>query len=123
MDLSTSTGPQFEALSKLDTPLLLFQRPLTSWAFMNFSEFIRRGKKADMINSSKYCDLVPHLYMLRAMRHVANSKILVVRPGEANPAAFQPWTEQFGTRVELPPYQEFKEAYGDRRPASPRGGR
>ena len=45
------------------------------------------------------------------MRHVANSKILVVRPGEANPAAFQPWTEQFGTRVELPPYQEFKEAY------------
>jgi len=111
MDLSTSTGPQFEALSKLDTPLLLFQRPLTSWAFMNFSEFIRKGKRADMINSSEYADLVPHLYMLRAMRHVANSKILVVRPGEANPAAFQPWTEQFGTRVELPPYQEFKEAY------------
>lgn len=111
MDLTTSTGPQFEALSKIDIPLLLFQRPLTSWAFMNFSDFIRKGKKADMINSSEYADLVPHLYMLRAMRHVANSKILVVRPGAANAAAFQPWTDQFGTRVELPPYQEFKDAY------------
>jgi hypothetical protein len=111
MDLTTSTGPQFEMLSKLEKPLLLFQRPLTSWAFMNFSEFIRQGKKADMINSSDYSDLVPHLYMLRAMRHVANSKVLVVRPGAPNPAAYQPWTDQFGTRVELPPYQEFKDAY------------
>lgn len=111
MDLTTSTGPQFEALNKLDTPLLLFQRPLTSWAYMNFSEYIRKGKRADMINTSEYSDLVPHLYMLRGMRHVANSKVLVVRPGEANLAAYQPWTEQFGTRVELPPYQEFKDAY------------
>lgn len=111
MDLTTSTSPQFETLSKLDTPLLLFQRPLTSWAFMNFSEYIRQGKKADMINSSEYADLVPHLYMLRAMSHVANSKVLVVRPGEGDPTAYRPWTEQFGTRVELPPYQEFKEAY------------
>ncbi|MBL0159664.1 MAG: hypothetical protein IPP47_21550 [Bryobacterales bacterium] len=111
MDLTTSTGPQFEALSKLDKPLLLFQRPLTSWAFMNFSEFIRQGKRADMINSSDYSDLVPHLYMLRAMHHVANSKILVVRPGSGNAAAYQPWTDRFGTRVELPAYQEFKDAY------------
>lgn len=111
MDLSTSTGPQFEALSKLETPLLLFQRPLTSWAFMNFSDYIRKGKRADMINSSEYADLVPHLYMLRAMRHVGRSKILVVRPGEANPAAYQAWTDQFGTKVELPAYQEFKDAY------------
>jgi L-fucose isomerase-like protein len=98
-------------LSKLDKPLLLFQRPLTSWAFMNFSEFIRQGKRADMINSSDYSDLVPHLYMLRAMHHVANSKILVVRPGSGNAAAYQPWTDRFGTRVELPAYQEFKDAY------------
>ncbi len=111
LDLTTSTGPQFQALDKLDTPLLLFQRPLTSWAYMNFAEYIRKGKKADMVNSSDYNDLVPHLHMLRAMHHVANSKILVVRPGEPKPAAFEPWTNEFGTRVELPPYQEFKEAY------------
>lgn len=111
MDLSTSTGPQFEALNKLDKPLLLFQRPLTSWAFMNFSAYIRKGKRADMINSSEYADLAPHLYMLRAMRHVAHSKVLVVRPGEPNPANYQSWTAQYGVRVELPPYGEFKEAY------------
>lgn len=111
MDLSTSTGPQFEALSKLDTPLLLFQRPLTSWAFMNFSDYIRRGKRADMINSSEYADLVPHLYMLRAMRHVAKSKVLVVRPPVTGAAPYQAWSEQFGTRVEMPPYAEFREAY------------
>ena len=111
LDLSTGAGPQFEALSKLDKPLLLFQRPLTSWAFMHFSAYIRQGKRAGMINSSEYADLVPHLYMLRAMRHVSRSKVLVVRPGEPDPAPYQPWTAQYGVRVELPPYQEFKDAY------------
>ncbi len=110
LDLTTSTGPQFQALDKLETPLLLFQRPLTSWAFMNFAGYIQKGKKADMVNSSDYNDIVPHLYMLRAMHHVANSKVLVVRP-EANASAYQAWSDQFGTRVELPPYEEFKEAY------------
>lgn len=110
LDLTTSTGPQFQALDKLETPLLLFQRPLTSWAFMNFAGYIRQGKKADMVNSGDYNDLVPHLHMLRAMHHVANSKILVVRP-DSNAAAYQGWSDQFGTRVELPPYEEFKEAY------------
>lgn len=112
LDLTTSTGPQFKALDQLDVPLLLFQRPLTSWAFMNFAGYIQKGKKADMVNSSDYNDLVPHLHMLQAMHHVANSKILVVRP-DANSAAYQAWTEQFGTRVELPSYEEFKEAYQD----------
>ena len=30
MDLSTSTGTQFDTLTKMETPLLLFQRPITS---------------------------------------------------------------------------------------------
>ena len=111
LDLTTSTSSQFEALDKLDTPLLLFQRPLTSWAFMNFAGYIQKGKRADMINSSEFADLIPHLHMLRAMHHVANSKVLVVRPGSPNPAGYQAWTDQFGTKVELPPYQEFKDAY------------
>ena len=111
LDLTTSTSSQFQALDKLDTPLLLFQRPLTSWAYINFAGYIQRGKRADMINSSDYADLVPHLHMLRAMHHVSNSKILVVRPGTPNPAGYQPWTGQFGTQVELPPYQELKDAY------------
>jgi hypothetical protein len=81
LDLTTSTSSQFEALDKLDTPLLLFQRPLTSWAFMNFAGYIQRGKRADMINSSEFADLIPHMHMLRAMHHVANSKLLVLRPG------------------------------------------
>lgn len=111
LDLTTGTGAHFEALDKVEAPLLLFQRPLTSWAYMNFAEYIRKGKRADMVNSSDYNDLVPHLYMLRAMHHVANSKVLVVRPGESNASAYAAWTEQYGTRVELPPYQELKEAY------------
>jgi hypothetical protein len=111
IDLTTSTGPQFQALDKLDLPLLLFQRPLTSWAYMNFAEYMRQGKRADMINSSDYSDLVPHLHMLRAMHHLRHSKILVVRPAGAGAGAFEPWTAQFGTQVELPAYQEFKEAY------------
>ena len=111
MDLTTSTNTQFQALDKIETPLLLFQRPITSWAYMNFAGYIQKGKRADMINSSEYADLVPHLYMLRAMHHVANSKVLVVRPGAVAPDAYQPWTDKFGTQVELPPYKEFKDAY------------
>ncbi len=110
MDLSTSTNSQFEALTKMETPLLLFQRPITSWAFMNFADYIRKGKKADMVNSSEVSDLIPHLHMLRAMHHVKNSKILVVRP-KANAASYEPWTRQFGTQVAVPPYQELKDAY------------
>jgi len=110
MDLTTSTGPQFQALDKMETPLLLFQRPLTSWAYMNFAEYIRKGKKADMVNSSEYADLVPHLHMLRAMHHMRHSKVLVVRPAGASRAAYEPWTRQFGTAVDLPPYQDFKAA-------------
>ncbi len=109
MDLTTSTSPQFRMLDKLETPLLLFQRPITSWAYMNFAEYIRQGKKADMVNSSDYSDLVPHLHMLYAMHHLRNSKVLVVQPG-ADRAEFTPWTRRFGTAVELPSYQEFKAA-------------
>lgn len=112
LDLTTSTNHHFQALDKLDTPLLLFQRPLTSWAFMNFADYIRKGKRADMINSSNYNDLLPHMHILRAMHHVANSKVLVVRPG-AEPSPYAPWTEQYGTRVETPAYQEFKDAYDE----------
>jgi hypothetical protein len=117
LDLSTSTGPQFQALDKMETPLLLFQRPITSWAYMNFAEYIRKGKKADMITSSDYADLVPHLNMLKAMHHVRQSRILVVRPGPVNAAAYEPWTRQFGTQVALTPYQDFQAAYKDVDPA------
>lgn len=110
LDLTTSTSSQFEALDKLDIPLLLFQRPLTSWAFMNFAGYIQKGKRADMVNSSEYADLIPHLHMLRAMHHVANSKVLVVVPGAPSAASFQGWTDQFGTKVEFPSYQEFQDA-------------
>ena len=111
MDMTTSTATQFKALDKLETPLLLFQRPLTSWAFINFSDYIRRGKRADMINSSDFADLVPHLYMLRTIHHLKHSKVLVVRPAGASKATYEPWTQQFGTAVELPAYAEFKAAY------------
>ncbi|MCX6620399.1 MAG: hypothetical protein NTY38_04860, partial [Acidobacteria bacterium] len=111
LDLTTSTSSQFQALQKMETPLLLFQRPLTSWAFMNFAEYIRKGKKADMINSSDFSDLVPHLYMLRTIHHLRHSKILVVRPGAAARDTYEPWTRAFGTAVELPPYAEFKAAF------------
>jgi hypothetical protein len=111
LDLTSSTAPLFETLDKIQTPLLLFQRPLTGWSYLNFAGYIQKGKRADMINSSEYADLVPHLYMLRAMHHVANSKVLVVRPGTPNTSPYQPWTERFGVSVELPPYQEFKDAY------------
>lgn len=111
MDLTTTTTTQFEALDKLDVPLLLFQRPITSWAFMNFAEYIRKQKKADMVNSSEFSDLVPHFYMLRSIHHLKNSKILVVRPGPANRAAYEPWTRHLGTQVSLPAYQDFKDAY------------
>lgn len=111
MDLTTSTDPQFQTLERLEIPLLLFQRPITSWAFMNFSDYIRKGKKADMVNSSEYADLVPHLYMLRAMRHMRNSKILVVRPPSADRVGYHAWTQRFGTTVELPSYQDFQAAY------------
>jgi hypothetical protein len=110
-DMSTSTGAQFEALDRMETPLLLFQRPLTSWAFINFSAYIRKGKKADMINSSDFSDLVPHLYMLRALHHVKNSKVLVVRPSPVSDDSYTAWTRAFGTTVELPSYAEFKAAY------------
>jgi hypothetical protein len=78
---------------------------------MNFAGYIQRGKRADMINSSEFADLIPHMHMLRAMHHVANSKLLVLRPGSPGAAAYQGWTDQFGTKVELPSYQEFKDAY------------
>jgi L-fucose isomerase-like protein len=78
---------------------------------MNFSDYIRKGKRADMINSSDFGDLVPHLHMLRAMHHVRHSKILVVRPEPANRTAYEPWTKQFGTQVALPAYRELKAAY------------
>jgi L-fucose isomerase-like protein len=48
--------------------------------------------------------------MLRAMHHVANSKVLVVVPGAPSAASFQGWTDQFGTKVEFPSYQEFQDA-------------
>lgn len=113
LDLTTSTGPQFEALDKLDLPLLLFQRPLTSWAFMNFAEYLRKGRKADMLNTGDFAGLVPHMYMLRSIHHLRNSKVLVVRDGKADPAAYEPWTRQFGTQVALPSYAAFKAAYDE----------
>lgn len=111
LDLTSSTAPLFDTLDKIETPMLLFQRPLTGWSYMNFAGYIQKGKRADMINSSEFADLIPHLYMFRAMHHMRNSKVLVVRPGNPNPASYQPWTEHFGTAVELPPYREFKDAY------------
>jgi hypothetical protein len=111
LDLTSNTPSQFEALDKIDTPMVLFQRPLTGWAFMRFASYIQKGKRADMINSSQYADLVPHLHMFRAIHHLANSKVLVVRPGSQDDSSFQPWTEQFGTRVEFPAFQELQEAF------------
>lgn len=111
LDLTSSTSPLFDTLDKVETPMVLFQRPLTGWSYLNFASYIQNGKRADMINSSEYADLIPHLYMFRGMHHMRNSKVLVVRPGTPNPTSYQPWTEHFGTAVELPPYQEFKDAF------------
>lgn len=113
LDLTANTRPHDEALAKLDKPMLAFTRPLTGWAFMSFARFIQQGKRADMVASSDYNDLAPFLPLLKTIHHLKHSKVLLVRQGASAGELAAGFTKQFGTQIQLTPYQALKAAYDE----------
>jgi hypothetical protein len=108
LDLTSSTDPILQALGKVDTPKLLFTRPITGWSFMNGARWIQGGLKADMVASSNYEDLVPLFPMLRAIHHLKHSKVLVINNSRSGGKEF---TAQFGTEMAYPAYADLKAAF------------
>lgn len=114
LDLTASTGQMTKALGEMDVPKLLFTRPITGWAYMTFAAWIQQGKKADMIASSDFNDLEPHLPLLRTIHHVRNSKVLIVRPESSyGREAAQGYATHFGTAMSFPTYEELKALYNE----------
>jgi hypothetical protein len=112
LDLTSSTGALLQPFDKLDVPKLLFTRPITGWSFIDGARWIQLGLKGDMVASSRFEDLAPHLPLLRAIHHLRNSKILVITTNEKRAAATAAgYTTQFGTQFAFPSYQELKAAY------------
>ena len=111
LDLTSSTSGIYAALDKVDIPKLLFTRPITGWAFIDGARWIQQGRKSDMVASSNFEDLAPHLPMLRSMHHLRHSKVLIVREGASARASAEGFTRQFGTAMAFPAYQDLKDAY------------
>jgi hypothetical protein len=108
LDMTSSIEPIMQAVGKVETPKLLFTRPLTGWAFMNGAQWIQSGAKADMVASSNFEDLAPMLPLLRAIHHLKHSKVLVINSRGRGGAEF---TAQFGTQMAYPAYADLKAAY------------
>jgi hypothetical protein len=111
LDLTSSTSGIYAALDKVDIPKLLFTRPITGWAFLDGARWIQQGRKCDMVASSSFEDLAPHLPMLRTMHHLRHSKVLIVREGASARGGAEGFTRQFGTAMAFPSYQDLKAAY------------
>ena len=110
IDLTSGLSPLMAELRKVETPMLLFARPYSGWAYTDFATWRTAGKRVELTSSSDMGDLDYYMPLFRALRQLRKSKVLVVAQGEGD-AGGGAYTRQFGTTIARMPYSELKAAY------------
>ncbi len=119
IDLTSGLYPLMAELRKVDTPMLLFARPYSGWAYNDFASWRAAGKKVELTSSSDFNDLDYYMPLFRSIRHVRKSRILLVDEGGQAERA-RAFTRHFGTAVQTLPYSELKAAFDAADPAAAR---
>jgi hypothetical protein len=111
IDLTSGLGGMMRELREVQTPMLLFARPYSGWAYVDVATWRTAGKRVDLISSSDWGDLDPFMPLFRTIRHLKKSKVIIVRSGEGGSEQAAAFTRQFGTEIRFMPYAELKSAY------------
>jgi len=111
IDLTSGTGGMLKVLREIQQPTLLFSRPYSGWSYVDVTNWVQGGKRADLIVSSEYGDLDPYMRIFYTIHHLRRSKILVVGPSTQRGPAAEAFTNYYGTAIEYPGYQVVKAAY------------
>ncbi len=102
LPLTAPTGPLAEVLQASPLPALYFSRPYAGHGWSSIAGLRRKGRRIDALASSSYGDLDGYVPVFRTVRHLRNSKVLVVtdRPAsrEALAAGF---SRCFGTETKF----------------------
>jgi len=110
--ITQPTGPFSALMSQLQAPAVFFSRPYATHAWSAIAGQRKKGKKIDVVASSSYGDLDPHLRMFRTVHHLRTSKVLV---GAATPAGREQsaaaYHDHFGTTFKFVTGPEFKDAF------------
>ena len=109
IDLTSGLYPLMAELRKVETPMVLFARPYSGWAYTDFASWRTAGKRVELTSSSDFGDLDAYAPVFRAIRQMRKSKVLVVAQGEGDPGSA--YTQHFGTTIVRLPYQELKAAF------------
>lgn len=110
IDLTSGLYPLMSELQKVETPMLLFARPYSGWAYSDFAAWRAAGKRVELTSSSDFGDLDYYMPLFRSIRHLRKSKVLIVDPGGQSEQA-RAFTRRFGTDIQALPYSELKAAF------------
>ena len=115
-NMTTGVYRTLDRLVENGKPVLLFARPYAGHDWTHCSAFTQLGRKADVIASSDYAELDPYVPAFQTIRHLRQSKVLVIAPPNRRPdgAGYQ---KQFGTGFAFPSYADLKAAYDASDPA------
>lgn len=111
IDLTSGLSPLMAELRKVETPMLLFARPYSGWAYTDFAQWRAAGKRADLTSSSDFGDLDAWMPLFHAIHHLRKSKVLIVSQGQGARSQAEAFTRQFGAEIGFLPYAELKAAF------------
>jgi hypothetical protein len=101
-----------QLIEGLDKPALVFSRPYASHSWSGIAGIRKAGRKIDVVATSSYGDLDPHMVMFKTVRHLKASKVLVaVENAPARQALVDAYRQQFGTTFQFIGGKELKEAF------------
>ncbi|MEN6609144.1 MAG: hypothetical protein ABFD60_17985 [Bryobacteraceae bacterium] len=111
IDLTSGIGPLLQQLHTVDVPMLLFARPYSGWAYVDFAKWRQQGKRVELVASSEFGDLDLYMRVFETIHHLKRTKILVAAPGDGGRATAEAFTKQFGTSFQFISYQDIQAAY------------
>ncbi len=109
-NLVTIIHPMLRALVESGKPTLLFARPYAGHDWTHAAIYVQRGAALELVASSDFADLDPYVPLFRTVHHMRYSRVLLVSPPAARPAA-EGFTRRFGTQFDFPSYLDLKAAY------------
>ncbi len=107
-NLTSTVGHMVRAIADSGKPTLLFSQPYSGHDWSIVAEMQDQGLRIDVIASSDYRDILAGMKPIRAIRRLADSKILVLRTAERDD---EPVAERLGVKIVPLQHERLMAAY------------
>ncbi len=106
--VGTLIDPVIDLADELELPMIFFAQPFSGHDWGSYARLRRFGIKVDLVASSAYSDIIPHLAVIHCLKRLRETRILVVTYGQGGEALGNHLRKRFGVTVEFVAYEELE---------------